>query len=164
MGALTESALHQPFVPSVLLLNFIKLRVIKDSDLNRRPKNNALNDGSTHSATLQGLPSGEQLPLLRVSPFNATSHAVTGALQEPHLSLFEFRQRESVFTACELPSLERLETVDKDGQQHLLRDAVDASLRNWPVLKAQSDMNSAVFGVGAVRLVQIDLIDVVCAA
>lgn len=46
MGALTETALHQPFMPAVLLLNFIKLRVVKDSELNRRPKNNALNDGS----------------------------------------------------------------------------------------------------------------------
>jgi hypothetical protein len=51
-----------------------------------------------------------------------------GALLKPHESLFALRERNGVGTGAERSRLKASQAVDDDGQQRLLRDAVDPKL------------------------------------
>ena len=70
-----------------------------------------------------------------VQPLDAARFTRPRPRLQPHERLLEFGQREGVLAAGELPGLETAQTIDADGHQDLLRDAVDAVLLDRAVLK-----------------------------
>jgi hypothetical protein len=73
--------------------------------------------------------------LLLVGSFNTPAHPFIRALVKPHRSFFEFGQGNSVVPASKGPSLKRAETVNDDGEQSLLGDAVNPRFFDRAVLE-----------------------------
>lgn len=67
--------------------------------------------------------------------FNATAFAVATAILKTVKRFFNLGNRDCVFTTWKTPLLETAQPVEHDGQQRFVRDAVEAYVLNWSLLK-----------------------------
>ena len=81
----------------------------------------------------------------RVRAFNAAIHALLRPLLQNALSALQVVQRFCILKADVRAVLKPSQTVDENGQQRLVRDAIHASLGNGAVLEKQDRSRKRAF-------------------